>query len=99
LIRLFAPETGEEIQLAEVRLQEDWYIGKVVWFQCRASTLALFQKLEALANSNVLSAVDQVAEEIERIGFVVDGMFEVRRACKELQIMNEDDIAFKVARH
>lgn len=98
-IRLIRQSTGEEIRLAKVRERNGTYFGKVDVLTCRGDTLALFHELEELANATILGEADRVAEAIDRLGFLADGLPNVPGLvpCEQLQLMNGDDVSFRVS--
>lgn len=97
-VRLFRHATGEEIHIVELHERSGAYCGKVEVLTCCGPTLALFHALEQMANDNIIPEAERVGEEIDHLGFLVEGLSKTSQPqpCRELQLMNGDDVSFRV---
>jgi hypothetical protein len=96
--RLFRPASGEQIHVVDISEQGGTYCGTVEVLTCLGSTLALFHQLERMANENVIGEAERVSEQIDELGFLVDGLPGLSRSaqCNRLQLMNGADLCFRV---
>lgn len=84
-----------EIQVSEIR--PTWVIGKLVQGRDFPRVRNAFAQLEEIANSQMLSLLDEVTEELDRVGFRVCSI--LSGDCVDVfdvQVMNGDDVSFKL---
>lgn len=99
-IRLFIPQSSDEIIARDVRVDHGLYVGKVERLQVRGEILALFHQLEEAANNVAIPEAERLTAQIERLGFRVELPGRAEAAIpSRLQVMNGDDIAFRLADH
>lgn len=95
--KLIIFETQEEIEVNNLKKKGDLFLGKIKRLNCLGKTLVLMRQLEDFANENLLTHASQISEEINGLAFQVELENEIgHRACYDVQIMNGDDISFKI---
>lgn len=84
-------------QVLVTELQGDWIIGKLDKGQDFWFVRDLFTQLEEVANSQMLSLLDEIVVKLEELEFCIcDFSYEQCVAIMNVQVMNENDICFKL---
>ncbi|UZR97460.1 hypothetical protein [Chondrinema litorale] len=87
---------GEFMCSVEVLSQEENIIsGRLIENQMSESILNLFKEYEELVNNVVFSMLDELEDQIDKLGFYAIES-DLKYNIHQLQIMNETDIAFKI---
>ncbi|MBX7132159.1 MAG: hypothetical protein K1X67_05700 [Fimbriimonadaceae bacterium] len=95
-IRLYIPNTKNEIVVSDVSKHERMFVGKVSHLCCSGELLALFRHLEMMANDNIIPEAERITLQIDRFGFVAQWPNRPEPLpISRLQIMNGDDVAFE----
>ena len=96
-VRLYIPGTDDEIICDYRGKKGDFFAGKVKRLCCRVEILVLFHQFEEMVNNMVFTEVDRIGEEIDCLSFVVQFPGRANtQTLSNLQLMNGDDIVFKV---